>query len=469
MNRVAPLVSLKFSQRFFTKESPLYGVLAIAGASLISRFLVVYHFPTVPVSDFREFIQLAEAIRDTVWATGSPSWELRAAGLPSLLAALSWIIPVHMDTLARWATATITGILPLLPWMVLRDCVSMPVRLLSAALLAFWPDLILTSGVVSSDNWVLFPVVTSVVVATRSWILRRSSPILSAVLLALCTWIRPEMLLATMPFAAMACWADPVRRQRNLLIGCLSLMGLLSAIAAQRQAGSGQFKLAPNSSGFALLGTFMPGVYPETWRVPDYLLPCHESQQRPGENTDRLFRRLALDEFVRRPSYHAVRAFHSTVTSWRGIGGGTLYWSLRPDLLPLEARASAKKWLDWAEPFSWRWVLVIHVAALAAFGVAIVRRSPIMLAIAASIFLKVSMHAMMSVTPRYFVVPLAQELILISFAVGEMLVLGWKRSLQVALPCLLAALAMMGLLAKGVVVADSYLLANTEPLLECPP
>ncbi len=465
------LGAIRLAERWRRVQSTAYFEAGLAAAlvvvALLPRYLVIYFFPATPVSDFAAYVNLAETISSNSWAQGASEWKLRAAGLPTILAMISWMIPVDMASLGRFATATVTGLLPLIPWLGLRGIVPPLIRVISASLLAMWPGQILTAGVISADNWVLLPTVGLVTVAARSWISGRNAPVMAAMLLGFATWIRPEMLLVLFPLAILASLSEYGRRMKSAAVGLAVLGVCLGGIAGQRWVGAGHFSLGPASAGTGLLGTFLPGVFPSRWRLDGEMVSCVNPLKRPGQTIDQLYQSIAMRELMRRPQYHTVRALHNVRYSWYYAESDAYYWSLRRDLLPASAHSSAEFLASTAYRYRGLWNFVPHFLAILATVIAVIARMPLLLVIASSVLIKIGVHALISSTPRYFVVTTALEFFLISFM---LLVRDGKRAWLVRkwmVPSIgLVGLTMfMGYFAAR--YASGYLHRQTEPKYSC--
>ena len=81
-------------------------------------------FPTLPVSDFRGLIRFGLLLRDKGLSGPGWLWTQFNPGLPMLLSVLYRILPNGGQELARDATAIVTGLLGLLPFLLWRGVIS---------------------------------------------------------------------------------------------------------------------------------------------------------------------------------------------------------------------------------------------------------------------------------------------------------------------------------------------------------
>ncbi len=137
---------------------------------VVPRLCFIILFPTQPISDFRGLVDFAIAIRDSVFARGTWYWEFLNAGLPTILSVILRTFPDSPETTARWATAILTGLVPIFPYTIWHGVLSMRARILAGLFLALWPGQIFFSGVVAQDNWVLIPTIALSSLAVRSWL-----------------------------------------------------------------------------------------------------------------------------------------------------------------------------------------------------------------------------------------------------------------------------------------------------------
>ena len=264
---------------------------------MTARLAFVAAFPTRPISDFRGLLDLALAVRDSSWTVPDHHWDLYSPGLPLILAALLRLFPGSPETVARIATATVCGLLPLLPFAIWRGALPLWVRSLAGGTLALWPGQVLFTSVVAQDNWVLLPTVALAALAARSLLERDAGhPLAAGLLYGLGVAIRQEMLVALLPLllAAGGLGDGRGRRPRNLRIRNLGLLLLatvlpLLAIATHRSLATGRFALTSGHGGLAMLGSYVPGASADYWTDPP---PVHRGgRSRPPRATAGRWRR----------------------------------------------------------------------------------------------------------------------------------------------------------------------------------
>ena len=184
------------------RETLAVAALLILGVGL--RLAVVLDFPTIAFSDFRALLDFGLEMRRS-WAPGTWHWIQFNPGLAMALSVVFAIFP-DPETAARHATAGLTGLLPLLPFLMWRPFLSLGWRFLAGLLLALWPGQVFFSGVVAQENWALAPTVALGALAVR--VLRapgtRARPLLSGFLLAAAAAVRQELLIVLIPAALAA-------------------------------------------------------------------------------------------------------------------------------------------------------------------------------------------------------------------------------------------------------------------------
>ena len=401
------------------RELPLALSLAVLGVG--SRLLFLSVFPTIPISDFRGLIRFGLQLRDGGLAAPSWLWTQFNPGLPMLLSLLYRILPGGGPAAAREATAIATGLLGLLAFLLLRGAISLRLRFLAGLLLALWPGLVFFSGVVAQDNWVLAPVVAVACLAVRAICegpRRRNFPIAAGLLYAAAVAIRQEMLVVLLPLALAASLGDFRERRRSAVRFAFAAVLPLLALAAQRRAATGRFALTTEHGGLALLGTVVPGASMAGWIDPRPYVAAVEPQLLGSVlGLYRGASRLAVREYRRRPKFHALRIADQTFRLAAVGDGNNLFWSLEgPGVLPDARRADGMRFAARVRPR-----LAIGLEALqglfaAALLLGIWRRDPAVLALAATIALKVGLHALLSPMARLLVPATALELLTLPVA-----------------------------------------------------
>lgn len=401
---------------------------------IMPRFVFVVAFPTQPFSDFRSLLNFALLLRDDIFARGAEYWALFSPGLPTALSILLRLNPDSPELVARLATASLMGIMPILPFIIWRGVFSMRVRISAALLLALWPGQILFSGVVAQDNWVIFPTVALATLAMRSSALGRGGyPVAAAVLYVAAVSIRQEMMIILLPIALVAAvgWKRP-RLRSNLIFGVFLAGLLLLALASQRGVGSGRFALTTEHGGRSILGAYVPGAGINYWVNPNpYIAAVEPSLLEEGADLQWGMFRLIGEEILRRPRFHLVRILAAALNGLFRVDTGNLYWSLTsPEVLPSDFGDRIDSLLNIANPLLRYYPLAVHAVFLASLFFAIWHRGRLfrlISPIAICILLKIGFHAVTVAQPRYFLVVVALELLSIAVIMDEAIKPEWRR------------------------------------------
>ena len=224
------------------RHSEFIWVVAIILLGVLPRVGFIILFPTNPISDFKGLVDFAIAIRDSLFARGAWYWEFFNAGLPTLLSGILRIFPASPETTARWATAILTGLVPILPYAIWHGVLSFRARILAGLFLALWPGQIFFSGVIAQDNWVIIPTVALSSLAVRSLVAHDGGhPCWSAVLFALGTFIRQEMVVVLLPVALVSAGIGTGDKQlkRHLVYWGVGVLLCFLLIAGQRGVAIG--------------------------------------------------------------------------------------------------------------------------------------------------------------------------------------------------------------------------------------
>ncbi|HTY41964.1 MAG TPA: glycosyltransferase family 39 protein [Thermoanaerobaculia bacterium] len=392
--------------------------LVLAGVGL--RLGFVGAFPTEPVSDFRGLVVFGLRLRDEGLAVPGWHWVQFNAGLPLLLSALFRLFPHGVAAAAREATAVVTGLTALLPFLIWRPILGLRARLFAGALLALWPGQVFFSGVVAQENWVLPPTVALACLAVRR--LRDSSdpghPVLAGVLFAAAVAIRQEMLVVLLP-PALAAAGLPGRREsraRRLLETAVAAAIPLLALALERRAATGRFALTTDHGGLSVLGTLAPGSAAAGWVDPTLFAVAVE----PGLSTDplalrRAAWRLAAEEARRRWRYHAFRAGASAARMAVDSEAQNLFWSLgAPGALPAFRASAAAALTSAAAPLLRLEMALVSGFFLAATAWALARRDRAILVVAAAVLLRTLVQVVFSPLGRLMVPAIALALLALS-------------------------------------------------------
>ena len=119
------------------REAAAAALLALIGVGL--RLAFARAFPTIPFSDFHALIAFGARLRDDGLTAPGWGWVQFNPGLPLLLSLLLRVFPSNPDVAARTATAVLTGLAGLVPFLLWRPFLSFRSRLLAGLLLALWP------------------------------------------------------------------------------------------------------------------------------------------------------------------------------------------------------------------------------------------------------------------------------------------------------------------------------------------
>jgi hypothetical protein len=431
---------------------------------VIPRLCFIILFPTQPISDFRGLVDFAIAIRDSVFARGTWYWEFLNAGLPTILSVILRAFPDSPETTARWATAILTGLVPVFPYTIWRGVLSMRARILAGLFLALWPGQIFFSGVVAQDNWVLIPTIALSSLAVRSLVARDGGhPFWSAVLFALGTFIRQEMLFVLIPvaLASAGLGAGDKRLKRHLFLWMAVALLLLLLIASQRAVATGRFALTTEHGGKSMLGAYVPGAGLNYWTDPSpYIASIDPTLLKDKERLQKESYRLTLKEALRRPKFHLIRIVSAVLNCFGQPDKSNLYWSLSgPNVLPSEYKQRGDLFMKRISTFLNTYMVVIHTLFLASLFYGVFRRNGPILVLSVTILLKVLIHAVIVAQPRYAMPVISLELLIIALSLDEAI-----KSKKIAQSVLITAgaAAIIFLLAIASLKARAYILTHDE-------
>ncbi len=400
----------------------------LAGAALFIlgvgvRLGFALKFPTLAFSDFRALIDFGLAMWHGGWAEESWHWIQFNPGLGMALSIVFALAP-DPETAARHATAVLTGLLPLLPFLLWRGILSFSGRVLAGLLLALWPGQIFFSGVVAQENWALLPTVALGALAVR--VVRgpeAGRPIWAGLLLAVAAAFRQELLLILLPAALAAAGLfrrDGARLRRAAAFAVSAAVPLL-ALAYQRYAASGRFAITTEHGGLALLGSVAPGAAKAGWVDPR----AHIAARQPELLENRAAARkaastLALEEWRRRPAFHLLRAASVSGRLAVESDADSLFWSLgAPEALPEALRPmGARAYARWFPILRWELALIqgLFVAAVIR---ALRRRDAAVLTLAACVVLKFALQSAASPLGRLIMPATALELLAVAVGLSD--------------------------------------------------
>ncbi len=403
----------------------VYAFFLIFLAGVLPRMIFVNAYPNLPISDFYNIEDLAISFEKDILAKGNIYWQYFSPGLPIILSVLFKFIPYPHEDVARWATALITGLTPILPFLIWRDTFSRRVRILAGFLLALWPGQILFSGTVAQDNWIIFPTVGLAALAVRILVGQKDGyPIWAGLFYVSTVAIRQEMLIALLPLVAVAILGS--RREkwfRNFVVGTCLIGILFSMLIVQRGLATGRYALSTKHLGVSVLGAYVPGSG-IGWVAPWSYLSIYHPEIKVDENFDRRTTELAWQEFFRRPRFHIFRMAGSSMYYLFNVDKEITHLSLIAEgALPQGYSENAKNLQGNLTPLLQFYPQLIHGLFLSAVFYSLFKRqylkwiSPILLTIA----LKIGLHAVIVSQPRYFLIVEALEILVIAMVLDVMI------------------------------------------------
>jgi hypothetical protein len=439
---------------------------------LAPRLLFVISFPTIPFSDFHHLLDFALLFRDDWLARGAWHWDYFSPGLPLGLAVILRFAGGSPEAAGRWSTAFVTGLVPLLPYLAWRGVFPARTRILAALLLALWPAQILFSSVLAQDNWILFPAVGVTVLAVRALVLEKegSSPVLAALLYGLAGAIRQEMIVVLLPAAVIAILGRGGRhRVRSLLLGAALIGILFAGLVIQRGLATGSYTFRSEHAGKAMLGAYVPGAG-LGWIDPIPYVKSRHPELTEREDLNRKLAeegaQMAWDEFTERPRFHLTRMVGSMLTHLLANDGDLVWWSLGGGMLPPGRQAGADRLFETAVPLLRIHRLVVHMLFAASLFFCLRDRSlllwisPLLVTIA----LKAGVHAVLVSQPRYYLVVLALELLVISVAAASMVTReNWNVSLRSAVLGIASILVLLAAMNYARNYVNAHALILREP------
>jgi hypothetical protein len=437
----------------------------LAVAALGSRVWFVTAYPTQPISDFLGLLRFAQAFAADGFATGSGGWQFFNPGVPLALSLLLRIVPGDPVVVARYATAAVTGLAALCPFVLWRSAFPLRARVTASLLLALWPGHVCGSGIVSQDNWVLLPTLALASLGVR--VLASGEPgwpTCAALLWVAAGVTRQEMLVVLAPVAlAAAGLLGRGRFQWRSLVRAAVVAALaLTAAAGLRWAGSGSFRLSTEHAGTSILGAYAPGAASTYWSLPQAAVAAfapHLVHNWEGIRRDAL--RLAVHEAMRRPGHHLVRIFAAIVNCQVRSDSNALEWTLGTDALPPAERARAA-WMAGARAPAEAAMTGLFAAYFTILGLAVVRRAWPLLLLAGAVILKLGIHGVSVAQPRYFIAVTA--LALLSLGLAAAVPVARPTVHQWATAAVVGALSVTALLAAGK-RAEAYVVGAEEQLV----
>jgi hypothetical protein len=417
------------------RETLAFLLLLILG--LAPRLAIISRFPTIPVSDFHNLVAFGLHLRDDglTSSTHPGFWENFNVGLPLVLCGLFKLFPhANPDSVARFASAFVSGLLPLLPFWIWRDVLSFRLRVLAGAALALWPGQVVFSGVVAQDNWAIFPAIALGALAVRALADGDRAWLVTAGLMyTAATAMRADMLVL-LPLLLAAVRVDLLRtKPRQVLAGVLAAALGLFGLAAYRHAASGRFSLGTEHGGVTVLGAYVPGTtLPalngtdglQSW-IPPYAFLAWDRPDLLRDHKAMLAQALGVTvrEAFRRPAFHALRIVSMAgFYAIHGESSDLLYGSLvSSEVLPAAIHARGVALAARLKPVLRIEMAAIQALFLAAVIIGIRRRNWPILVLASAVLLKYGIHVLVVLYGRFFVPATGLEILTIAVAVEEVL------------------------------------------------
>jgi hypothetical protein len=403
------------------REAAAAAALVLLGVGL--RLFLVTRFPTEPLSDFRGLVLFGLRLRDEGWTVPGWHWVQFSPGLPLFLSGLFRLFPTRVFATAREATAIVTGLAPLAPFLIWRGVIAFRWRLLAGILLAVWPGQVVFSGVVAQENWAMPAAVALACLAARRLRDPGSAgfPIAAGVFYAVAGVIRQELLLALLPPVLAAAGLPGARSARGgrLLRLAVAAGAPLIALAAWRAAATGRFAVTTEHGGLGVLGTLAPGSARAGWVDP--MLFAASTEPRFLTDAAALRReswRLDLGEARRRWRFHAFRAAVSGLRLSAETDTRDLLWSSLEEpgaQAPARAEAAASlarrlgPWLR-AE------LCLISGFFAASLLLGLRRRDPALLVVGAAVLLETLAVVLFSALGRLMIPAIGLELLVLPLA-----------------------------------------------------
>src|SRR5215211_7902342 len=345
-------------------------LILITGLSL--RLLFITLFPTKPFSDFLSLLNFATMFRDDWVAKNAWQWYYLSPGLPLLLSIVLRFVHQSPEVVGRWTTAVITGLVPVLPYLMWKDVLPRRTRIVAAFFLALWPSQILFSSVLAQDNWIIFPTVTVLVLAVRVLIRNEGdgNPVLFALLYGLAGAIRQEMIFVLLPATLIAIMGNGGKhRIRNFFVGIAIIGIVLAALIFQRGLATGSYTLSSPHTGKAILGAYIPGAG-MGWIDPiPYVKSTYPALMKEGDSDSELAKvalGITWHEFVNRPVFHTVRIFGSTLTNLFEMDNQLAWWSVGAEMLPPGFQKNAGRLTKYLLPLFRVYPVIINLLFISA-------------------------------------------------------------------------------------------------------
>ncbi|HUE99536.1 MAG TPA: hypothetical protein VMN99_09790 [Anaerolineales bacterium] len=442
------------------QELTWLGLILVVGLSL--RLLFITFFPTTPVSDFLSLLDFAIVFRDDWVAKNAWQWRYFSPGLPLILSVILRFVHGSPETIARVATAFLTGLVPVLPYLLWKDIFPPRTRIIAALLLALWPSQILFSSVLAQDNWIIFPAVAITVLAVRVLVIKKEdgASVLSALLYSGTAAIRQEMMIVLLPTTVIALWGGARKdRIRNVFMGAFIISIIFAALILQRGMATGLYTLSTEHFGKAILGAYVPGAG-MGWIDPIPYVKATYPERMENGDSDSVLAEVALgitwQEFAGRPEFHVIRILGSTLTSLFEMDGQLVWWSLLGEgILPPRYQNNAVLLTKNLLPMLLLYHMMLHTLFACSLFFSLSHRHLLkwILPIIMTIALKLGLHAVTVSQSRYFLVVVALEILVISIVWDTLLK---KENWKMALRSIFIGMLSILLLAAAMYYAREY-------------
>ena len=223
-------------------------------------------------------------------------------------------------------------------------------------------------------------------------------------------------MLLPVVLAAAAAPRPSGRTRRNLAVVAAIVAVVVLAIAVQRRAATGRFKIGSEHGALSLYGSFVPSASAFGWIDARAQAAAQDPSVLDGSlyGSQRALLRLTWAEAMRRPGFHLMRIFAWIPRLAVNADADNLFWSVGSDRAqPPDRQEAARRFEDRWAPW-----LRVELALVQGFFVATVfigwrRDSPAILILSATVVLKFLIHAAVSPVGRLVVPALALQLLTI--------------------------------------------------------
>jgi hypothetical protein len=291
----------------------------------------------------------------------------------------------------------------------------------------------------AQDNWIIFPTVAISVLAVRALVVKKDdgTPFLAALLYAVTSAIRQEMIIALLPATLIAIFGSVSKtRIRNVLVGALTISIIFIVLILQRGLATGFYTLTTGHVGKAILGAYIPGAG-TGWIDPiPYVKATYPELMKNGDPETELAQvalKITWHEFAARPGFHVIRIFGSTLTNLFEMDTQLVGWSLGEGMLPPKYQKNASTLTSNLLPLLQIYPVLVNMlfACSLFFALSHPHLLKLLSPILITIGLKVGLHAVIVSQPRYYLVVIALEILVVAIVWDAMLKKdNWKLSLR---------------------------------------